>query len=493
MDAIDTDQEPVMRRYLPYVLCLLSTSLGCQPRDNPYDPGRCEPRCQAGETCYEGHCLRADLGLDLNLDRGVIDSGATELGKADGAAPGYAMSSKQCKGEVTTNAVTPGLISCVDGSEFQVMVTASGTDRYLFLLNAPDTWVDGDYKSAEFQIVDIDAADKKTVITSGGYSTKAQQRIPTTVAGTRKLSAGTHTIQVWWGVGGGTGPEKAHIGATGAWLIVLPAPDSDLQSVYGSQQPTQKADGNWSDLPISSDPPIEIKAKEQAGKYLLMLNAKAYTDGADQVACFQLVVDHAAGQSQPFSSGCFSSGYIGQRIMMPVIGVQDLALGDKIRAQWSVWGKPAHLEQANGTTWLIALRTPKDITKSDLPWVTPDLATTSLTPQAIPGFTPLDVVSSGGDYLFILSVPLTWTNLSAAASAYYQVQIAGATEFKGFFSSASTDISQHIPVTIAGVKKLPFAGSHNKVEAWWGVTKCMESSCTAALKLNMATLVALTR
>ena len=46
------------------VLTSLCAACGLWPRDNPLDPGRCDPRCSGGRVCLEGACVGADAGVD---------------------------------------------------------------------------------------------------------------------------------------------------------------------------------------------------------------------------------------------------------------------------------------------------------------------------------------------------------------------------------------------------------------------------------------------
>ena len=190
--------------------------------------------------------------------------------------------------------------------------------------------------------------------------------------------------------------------------------------------------------------------------------------------------------------GAYTCDYLNQYIPMTLMGVEDLALGDKIRVEWRSNTKHAYLGKASGSfgaTWLIALRTPKGLDHSEY-FGTTALATTSKS-EPIPSLNSFDVVASGGDHLFILNVPYSWTNLYQQHPAHYAIQIAGKQEFTAFVSSGSSGTSQFVPVTIVGVKKLPFVGNKSKVEAYWGVQPCL--GCTAAMKLGMAKLISLTR
>jgi len=47
---------------------------GClTPRDNPLDPGRCDPGCGAGERCFEGSCVKVDASVDMTRDQTPMD------------------------------------------------------------------------------------------------------------------------------------------------------------------------------------------------------------------------------------------------------------------------------------------------------------------------------------------------------------------------------------------------------------------------------------
>jgi hypothetical protein len=64
---------------------LSCATLGCPSRDNPADPGRCDPRCKAGKTCWEGRCRAGDGGLTDGITDGIIKCDASNCsGCCDG-------------------------------------------------------------------------------------------------------------------------------------------------------------------------------------------------------------------------------------------------------------------------------------------------------------------------------------------------------------------------------------------------------------------------
>ena len=63
-------------RTLSLLLILsVATITGCMtPRDNPLDPGRCDPSCSAGERCFQGSCVKVDASMDMGADQALKDS-----------------------------------------------------------------------------------------------------------------------------------------------------------------------------------------------------------------------------------------------------------------------------------------------------------------------------------------------------------------------------------------------------------------------------------
>ena len=100
-------------RTLSLLLILsVATIPGCiTPRDNPLDPGRCDPRCGAGEQCFQGGCVKKDAGSDMGLDQalkdGAPDKGTPDIGldalPPDSSQPPPCKTGWQSPASLTTN------------------------------------------------------------------------------------------------------------------------------------------------------------------------------------------------------------------------------------------------------------------------------------------------------------------------------------------------------------------------------------------------------
>jgi hypothetical protein len=388
-----------------------------------------------------------------------------------------------------------GTIQCADG-DLSVKVTANGTDRYLFILNIPDSWLEcklGDYKyhrGASFEL-----RDGGETLTGTGYQAPHGQHMPVTLVATKTLSAGEHTIEARWSMyepcpnTGGALKQGQYPG----WLVVIRADPQDLHGVYGpSSQQSLGASQDWSDLQIPS-----ITIPKPGGDYLLILTTTPTIASPGAPVHYRLRRVHEGTDTDVgFAHVIHTAGAASQSFPVTLVEAANLQGGDVIRAQWKNWstGK-VEMIPVGGTinvSWLVALRTPKGVLSSIRNPYT-ETSTTSKSPVAVPNLPPLVVASKGGRYLLAFSVTESRTCAYAPYySAGFQLHVDGVAELGGLFSAhGNSNIMpcQTLPMTLFGVRDLA-AGKHN-LTAEWHTSGAAFGSGNVSVKV--AKLLALTR
>jgi hypothetical protein len=427
---------------------LCSTLIGCYARDNPFDPGRCNG-CPAGQTCYNGECVRLDArpgGSD-----GARDAGAGDLSADGAAAKGPAILFSVRQGSPVSTTYTswtdiPGLAPQT--------VTADGKDRHLILLSVPDTWVTSSvHQGGKFQLLD-----GTTRLAYGMYTAGKDNRLPFTLIAARQLSAGTHTISAQWQTS--STDYSLNIGSCEAWLVVVRAGENDLVAATGSSSSDLQASKNaWTDLPG-----LSVTAKV-TGDQLLVLNIPATSLHA--TTWFRIILDDgtstmlAYGTAQPDTPNFASQG-------MPVtlVAVTNLAAGQRVKAQWNgtssaqsiIYSGPAEERPT-----LVALRPPSGISHgSGLPSANILLSSTSYKEIGSLSPNPVPITSAGGRHLFLFSAPYSVVDTAGGSVSYNLV--VDKTPLAESVARAGIDW-QDIPHTVIGVKDLT-SGAHALTAQW---------------------------
>jgi hypothetical protein len=348
-------------------------------------------------------------------------------------------------------------------------VTANGTDRYLFILNVPDTWLEcklGDYDYHRGTAFRLSVGEE--ILAEAGFTAPHGQRFPVTLVATKVLPAGEHTIAAGWRMNDPcpTSGALKH-GAYPGHLVVIRADPQDLQGVYGpSSAQSLSAGQDWTDLAIPS-----ITIPEPGGDYLLiMTTTPAY--GTKNKPVYYRIRRVRDGAETQIAHRYYSLGAIGQSFPVALVAATNLSGGDVLQAQWkSASPETTTMISVNDTIhagWLVALRTPKGIVssaRSPASWT----STISKSAVAIPDLPLLEVTSKGGLHLLALQAQI---NSCAYAPYYYagvELHVDGVAEMAGTFSAhgnSNIQACQSIPMALFGVEELA-AGTHNLTAKWY--------------------------
>jgi hypothetical protein len=329
-------------------------------------------------------------------------------------------------------------------------IVADGKDRYLFILSVPMLWSSASDNGAALRIADGD-----TTLASGTFTGPNLGVIPMTLFAAKQLPAGAHTIRAQWRAY--PGQKAVNLGPRAARLVIVRTAADDLQfrsEVFAGVQ-TLTSNAVWSDIG-------EITVK-QAGDYLLVLNIPsgwATTTGE----CAQYRIVDASDTMLAGGNTCYAA-FANQRVPFTTVGVAQLAAGDTIRSQWAHNGSGGVcLDKSDGAedaTWLVALRVPRGITSGK---GKSEVKTTSQSYVEIQGgVQPIRVTpATGGDHLFILSAPEASANKPGVVNLQLLLDGTPLADAGASFSTSS----QHISVTLVGVKSLT-AGKEHVVRARW--------------------------
>jgi hypothetical protein len=425
--------------------CLCWALCGCWSRDNPADPGRCEPRCTGGQTCWEGICRSA---ADFKLERGASELGASELGVTD-TGPDRAVNtepailwSKRASGseETLTNTAgwrdIPGLAP--------ITVSSTGGD-YLFLFNVPDARTNPALLPANFGIFVDD------MLLADGYffTTKAHWHFPITIVGVKTLGVGPHTVKGrWYGLGTNKSVILSMIYEN--WLVAIRA-DAGIQYEKRGSTELGLATEDWTD--IADLKPITLSG---GGDYLVILNAPDLWRTSPGIIKLRILVDN-----QPVATGFASSPIASLAVPFSLFGVaNDLAAGTHtVKAQWG--GMSARLSGSH-PAWLVAMRWPRPIAYGQRPGSLGQ--THSKAGWGSMGIEPVPLsTTTSGNHLVVLNAPDAWAEPDAAWTGF-KVAVDGTFLAGGNFQG---NAGQRVPTTVLGVRSLG-AGAHTLSATWAG-------------------------
>jgi len=430
--------------------------VGCWSRDNPADPGRCEPRCQAPALCWEGRCQLPD--------RGITEGGITEGGP--GAEGGPSTEGGPREGGVTDqgtdrqlNPEPPIKSSQRPASELAaggnsgwadiaglapITVSSLGED-YLILFNIPDVRTQPANVFACFGIF-VDGAE---VAGSCFNTARADRRLPVTVVAVAKLGLGPHTIKGRWWLP--TTGQKLVLGMTYAtWLATVRA-DAGIVAEKRSGGELAFASDSWTD--VADLKPITVSG---GADYLLILSVPETWRTSVGLAQFQILVD-----GKPANTAYYTAAFANQRVPVALVAVaDDLPAGSHtIKAQAA--GNGLRLGGGTHVPWLVALRWHKPIAYGLRPTASEGKITSSQKYVDV-GIPAVPVPSSGGDHLLLFNAPDTWVEPDDSWAAFHlkldNVLVAG-----GNYQAGCS--GQRVPSTVLGVRALG-AGNHTLTTEW---------------------------